>query len=394
MPGPWRAWLDSPGGELPFRVDFRPMHGGLRVLISNGVEQIEVPKVFWQEKQLVLDIDYYDSIIRAKVSEDGVRLDGQWTKRRGPDQWTKMAFHAITGAASRFPIKLSGPEPRNAPSFDGRWAVSFSGSDDPAVGIFRTFYPGTAVGTFLTTGGDYRYLAGNYDERQMRLSCFDGAHAFLFHATRQADGTLKGDFWSADKWHQTWTAKPDEKAELPDAFAQVEWTGKVPLGKVTFPDLDGKQRSLDDPAFKGKARIISIFGSWCPNCHDDAKLLQVLHRRYSGRGLSIVGLAFELTGDQKRDAEQVRKFIARHKLTYPVLIAGVKGKAKSSEAFPLLDRIRAYPTTVFMDSVGEVYAVHTGITGPASGDLYHEMWDEFETIIEGLLLDEAEADKP
>lgn len=385
--GIWRAWLDSPGGDLPFGIEFQKSVGGPKAWIINGQERIAVPGVAWEGEELVMDIDHYDSKIRAKVGEGGRRLDGQWTKRRGSDRWTKMAFHATAGVSSRFDIGAGRTSSPPLAGVDGRWSVDFSSSPDPAVGVFTTYHQGSASGTFMTTTGDYRYLDGNFDGKKLRLSCFDGAHAFLFHADLKADGTLKGDFWSSDSWHETWSAKRDEQAALPDAWLQTQWTGKVPLGKVAFPDLEGKRRALDDPALAGKARIILIFGSWCPNCHDHGELLAELDRRYRDRGLSILGLAFEHTGDFRRDSGQVRKYIARHNVTYPVLIAGLSDKAKASEAFPLLDRIRSFPTTIFMDADGKVRGVHTGYTGPATGDAYSRMRTRFESLVEQMLSD-------
>ena len=34
--------------------------------------------------------------------------------------------------------------------------------------------------------------------------------------------------------------------------------------------------------------IVSISGSWCPNCHDEAPFLADLYRRYQAKGLEIV----------------------------------------------------------------------------------------------------------
>ena len=130
-----------------------------------------------------------------------------------------------------------------------------------------------------------------------------------------------------------------------------------------------------------------MFGSWCPNCHDAAAYFAELQKRYGDKGLSILGLAFELTGDLQRDAEQVRKYLKRHGSNYPVLIAGMADKAKASESLPLLDRVRSYPTTIFIDSSGQIRAVHTGFSGPATGAAYSELRQKFETLIESMLDD-------
>ena len=95
-------------------------------------------------------------------------------------------------------------DPATLAHIEGRWSVQFDSDDEPAVAIFRTRPDGAVLGTFLTTTGDYRYLAGGYRDGRLLLSCFDGAHAFLFDARRLDDGTLSGDFWSRDSWAKSW----------------------------------------------------------------------------------------------------------------------------------------------------------------------------------------------
>jgi thiol-disulfide isomerase/thioredoxin len=271
---------------------------------------------------------------------------------------------------------------------DGRWEVRFSSDEETAaVGLFETLPGGAIAGTFLTITGDYRYLEGNLEKSRLRLSTFDGAHAFLFDARLQPDGSLKGDFWSGKTWHESWIAHRSETVSLPDAFGLSHWHARVPLEDLVFPDLDGNPRSLADPAFAGKARILEIFGSWCPNCNDAAELLADLDERYRGRGLSIVGLAFELTGEPARDARQVRAYAERHGITFPLLVAGLKdqGNESAEKALPFLDGIRAYPTTIFLDADGKVRAVHTGFAGPATGEAHDRLRAEFEETVERLL---------
>ncbi|RJP36311.1 MAG: TlpA family protein disulfide reductase [Phycisphaerales bacterium] len=383
--GPWRGWLDSPGGPLPFRLDFHPRGEGLAGFVTNSRERLAIPQVRTEGDEVILDFDHYDSRIRARASEGGMRLDGEWTRRRGADEWTRMAFHATYGAQPLFDLTHGAAEEAGILSLKGRWEVKFDSSETPAVAEFVAFEQGWAFGTLMTTGGDYRYLGGEFDGQRLRLSSFDGAHAFLFHADKQVNGTLKGTFWSASHWKEGWTARLNKEAKLPDPFGLTRWTGKAALEELRFPDLEGKEHSLADPAFAGKARIIELFGSWCPNCHDAAGLLAELEKKYGPRGLRILGLAFEATGDFERDARLVRIYTSKHNVSYPVLIAGVKDRDKASAAFPLLDQIRAYPTFIFMDGDGVVRSVYTGFSGPATADAYKKLRGEFESVIEEML---------
>ncbi|MFN0007523.1 MAG: TlpA family protein disulfide reductase [Planctomycetota bacterium] len=381
--GSWRAWLESPGGELPFGLEIDNQGGKLSATIVNGEERILVPSTTAEGADIVLDMPHYDSSIRARISPYGTRLTGEWRKRSGVERWTVMPFQAEAGDAPRFrPIE---DVRMTTQALEGRFAVKFEKSDDPAVAILRPG-KGTGIeGTILTTTGDYRWLAGSVEGGRLRLSCFDGAHAFLIDASLDDRGVLRGRFWSGDRWQEGWEARPDPKAALPDEFEQVRWKEGFGLADLRYPDLDGKLRSLAEPEFAGRAIVIQVLGSWCPNCHDETSYLSKVHERYRERGLSIVGLAFEHTGEFARDAEQVKRLRARHDVRYPILLAGLSDKKKASEAIPALDRVLAFPTTIFLHGDGRVRAVHSGFAGPATKEEHAKLTRRFEALIAELL---------
>ncbi|MEM7518913.1 MAG: TlpA disulfide reductase family protein, partial [Planctomycetota bacterium] len=246
--------------------------------------------------------------------------------------------------------------------------------------------------TFLTTVGDYRFLSGSFEGGRLRLSCFDGAHAFLFDAVASRNGMLRGDFWSRDSYHTTWIGNPDDKIELPDPFSISHWNSEVTLDSMAFTEPtqngNGKRAALGDERFHGKARILQVFGSWCPNCHDETNYLKELHERYSKEGLSIAAVAFELTGNSRKDLEQLSRYVARMAIPYPVLYGGVWSKEKATMTFGGLDRIHAYPTTIFFDQKGNPAAVYTGFTGPAAPIQHERLRASFDKIIQSLLAGE------
>lgn len=396
--GTWRAWLDSPGGELPFGLQLIEDKGRWTAAILNGPERIEIPIVQRQGDELILAMPHYDSIIKAKNNADGTRLDGEWKKRSKGDRVVMMKFHADAGKVERFFPTALGLEACQAGGVTaGRWSVKFASDDDAAIGVFEEGDERSAVGTILTTTGDYRYLAGDVCWEQpkteklvarLRLSTFDGAHAFLFSAVTDSNAeTMQGDFWSGDTFHDTWTAKRDEDAQLPDAFALTKAMESAKLDQVSFPDLQGQKRSLADPAFSGKARVIEIFGTWCPNCNDASRYLSELQAKYKDRGLSILGLAFEYSGDTQRDTEQVQAFVKHHKLDYPILLAGTSDREKASASLPIIDKLRAYPTLLVLDRNNKIQATYTGFSGPATGEEYQRFKTKFEALIEKLLAD-------
>lgn len=381
--GAWRAVLESPGGDLSFGLDLEPAGDSIRAWIVNGKERIEVPEVTLVDRKLAVRFPLYDSRIVADLDDDGAGLSGEWTRRAGPEEWSVLPFRAKCGER----MEEGNGAGEDAAAVAGTWVVDFSRDDQPAVGRFEAAGAGRVTGTFLTTGGDYRYLAGRFDGTSLSLSTFDGAHAFLFKAEMSPDGTLAGDFWSRDTWHETWTARRDPEAGLPDSFSLTSWSGDASLGDLFFPDLEGRPRALNDPAFAGQARLIQIFGTWCPNCNDAASFMGELAGRYESRGLSILGLAFEMTGDFSRDAEQVRIYAERHGLDFPILLAGLAGKEQASEALPILDKIRAYPTFIFLDGGDKVVSIYSGFSGPATGPDHARLRESFELILEELLVE-------
>ncbi|QDV05358.1 thiol-disulfide oxidoreductase [Planctomycetes bacterium Poly30] len=378
--GHWRGSLLSPGGPLTFGLDFEEEPEGLRAFLINGSERRPAGLVQETDGGIEFAIPPYRSRLVATLESDGSSLVGAWERDHGGPKPAMLPFAAVDDATPPKIPELSGEA---VSRISGRWAVQFEGDEDPSVGLFQVEPSGRATGTFLTTLGDYRYLAGYSDGNALHLSCFDGAHAFLFTARRQSDGTLQGDFWSRNTYHTTWSAEKSKDAALPDDFALTEWVGGVPLSEVRFTDAEGTLRSLDDETFRAKARVLVLFGTWCPNCNDLTEYLVQLDRQYDDLG--IVGIAFELGDDPAAHRRAIADYAAHHGATYPILVGGISDKAAASAAFPLVDRIRAYPTTVFMDGEGNVSAVHTGFSGPATGDAYDALRTRFESEIESLL---------
>src|SRR6185295_12390342 len=313
--GQWRGVLTSPGGELPFglRIDSGPE--GLRAVIQNGSEEAPVSAVELKGNELVLRFDGYDSRITATI--DGDDLTGKWEKRAKVGYASMpMAAHRVGSApaprfrpASEVGIPAAAENAANAvPNISGNWAVAFVDEDETSPAEAELHQEGTRVtGTFRTPTGDHRYLEGSYEGGILRLSAFDGAHAFLYQAHAEPVGTLRGDFWSRDSYHATWTARraAEKEAVLPDAWKEVGLTNPEGKFRFRFPDLAGQPVTLGDPRFARKVVLVNLFGSWCPNCNDEGPYLAELHKRYRDRGLEIVGLAFEVTGDATRDREFV-----------------------------------------------------------------------------------------
>lgn len=414
-----RITLNTPGGPLPFVIEvlapkppyseemsdklmmWELEHGKLltRLRIRNGAESIYLddfavrPGGYGGDPaEGTINFPEFDSSLHGTGYRGcvftGTLVEamhtGVWTKNRGGSEVSlSYAMRAADSINDRFDPIADAAEPAE---FSGRWSVDFESSDELAIGTFTVDADQIASGTFLTTTGDYRYLAGRVDGNLMRLSTFDGAHAFLFHAEMQDDGTIKGDFWSGNWHHETWTAVCDENATLPDGFEQTTITDEQALADAVFKDIDGTPMRVLDALDEtnAKARVIEIFGTWCPNCADAGRELVSLKEKY-GDDLGIVALAFEVTEDFERSSQQVQRHHAHIGSDWEILIAGLSDKAKATETLGFLDKVRSYPTLIFLNERNEVQAVYSGFSGPATGDAYTHQRERFEELIERMI---------
>jgi hypothetical protein len=72
-------------------------------------------------------------------------------------------------------------------------------------------------------------------------------------------------------------------------------------------------------------------------------------------------------------------------MQYEILITQLTGKDKASETLSALNKISAFPTTLFLNKKHEVVKVHTGFSGPATGKDYETFKQNTEKLIDQLI---------
>jgi peroxiredoxin len=391
--GTYRVVLKTPGGELPFGLELAQTDSAPLAYLINGPERLLVREVKIAGSHLEIRMPGYENVLRADALGDQLQGEVFLVKPNGKNQHVPLS--AKLGEDYRFFAKAAGDDTAasrdkaagEAADVSGRWAVKFiddGGVPEVAVGEFSQSHD-VVSGTILTTTGDHRYLAGQVKGDELYLSTFDGAHVFLYKAKIAPDGSLDGDWWSGLAYHEKWTGKRDATARLPDAYGVTAMRDGVKQFDFAFPDLSGKTVSSKDPQFRGKVLIVALAGSWCPNCHDEAAFLAPLYKDYRDRGLEIVSLQFEHFGDFERAAQATQRFRQHYGIEYTTLIAGVSDKDEAAKKLPMLKSFIAFPTTVFIDRKGNVRKIHTGYTGPATGDHYVEFVNEVKTTLDQLL---------
>jgi peroxiredoxin len=379
--GTYRVVLQTPGGELPFGLELKQQDSGLIGYLVNGQERLQLSDVKITGSHLEIRMPGYENVLTADAAGNELQGEVFLVKLNGKNQ--HVPLHAALGQDFRFFENASSD---NA-DVSGRWAVKFiddSGTPEPAVGEFSQSHD-VVSGTILTTTGDHRYLAGQVKGDELYLSTFDGAHVFLYKAKIIPDGSLDGDWWSGLAYHEKWTGKRDATARLPDAYGVTAMRDGVKQFDFAFPDLAGKTVSSKDPQFRGKVLIVALAGSWCPNCHDEAAFLAPLYKDYRAKGLEIVSLQFEHFGDFEHAAQATQRFRQHYGIEYTTLIAGISDKDEAAKKLPMLKSFVAFPTTVFIDRKGNVRKIHTGYTGPATGDHYVQFVNEVKTTLDQLL---------
>jgi thiol-disulfide isomerase/thioredoxin len=380
--GTYRAVLTLPNGELPFGLELVKEGSDTVGYLLNGKERLKLSEVKINGSHLEIAMPGYENHLTADAS--GGQLSGEVFLDKLNAKNQHIPFKARLGQTYRF-FESSASD--NA-DVSGRWAVTFvekeGAKPEVAVGEFSQSHD-VVTGTFLTDTGDHRYLAGQVKGDELYLSTFDGAHAFLYKAKVTPEGGLSGDYWSGLAYHETWTGKRDDKAALPDAYALTALRGSTKQFDFSFPDLTGNTVSSKDPKFKGKVLIVTLAGSWCPNCHDEAMFLSPLYQANRGKGLEIVALMFEHFGDFPHAVEATQRFRQHYDIQYTTLIAGISDKDDAAKKLPSLERVYAFPTTIFIDRKGNVRKIHTGYSGPATGEHYTQFVAEVQATLDQLL---------
>lgn len=376
--GYWQARIKLPGGDIETGIELARSPTGYVASLINGQERVPIDIVNVENERIRLRFDAFNNEIEARIFGDSLVGELLLTKREGQQQ--SMPFTATAGAAK---AEAGG----SASDMSGRWAVTFNepdGTTSPSIGEFSQ-RGSRLFGTFLNPNGDYRYLSGYVRGNEFKLSTFDGAHAFLFSGKISGNQIVDADFWSGTSWHQTWSAVRNPNVTLPDAYTRTFLKPGYDRFTFEFPNLDKQLVSIDDPRFKGKVLVITLAGTWCPNCHDEARFMAPLYDEYRAQGLEVVALMYEHFDDPEVAGQQVRAFRKKFNIKYATLLAGVSAKTEAAETLPSLNAVLAFPTTIFIDRSGRVRKIHTGFNGPGTGEHYKKLTAEMTALIKELL---------
>ncbi len=349
----------------------------------NGEETIASKKVEIIDNKITIADPIFNTWFEGDII-NGKTIKGNWYKN---DKSYSIPFEAHYDAENRF---ISQTKTNTTHDISGKWEVDFSQNSPSdhykAIGQFSQ-KESYLTGTFMTETGDYRFLEGNVYGDSVFLSCFDGAHLFLFKAQLKND-SLYGTFWSGNHWQEPWVAGRNDSFELthPDSLTFLK-EGYENLA-FTFPDLNGDSVSLQDEKYQNKVVIVNIMAPWCPNCKDETAYLSTLYKNNHDKGLEIIALSFDKSDDFESAKKSVEKIKTHFGVDYDFLIAGKASKIDAAKALPMLNHIMSYPTTIFIDKQGKIRKIRTGFYGPGTGDYYTRYIEQTDTFVAKLLTEE------
>jgi len=138
---------------------------------------------------------------------------------------------------------------------------------------------------------------------------------------------------------------------LPDSVRQTE-----------VKTIDGKALKLAD--YTGKVVVLDVWATWCGPCRLEIPELIQLHQDYKGRGVEVVGLAYETQNNQTPENEaKVRGFANQFKINYTV------GLASDDLAASLLLPSGSIPQTYVISQDGHIVGHYRGYSPALAAEL-------------------------
>jgi thiol-disulfide isomerase/thioredoxin len=129
-----------------------------------------------------------------------------------------------------------------------------------------------------------------------------------------------------------------------------EWIGKKAPWLAEGDWINSTPLSLKD--LRGKVVLLEFWTYGCSNCLNTLPHIKEWNRKYSGAGFQVIGVHTP-EFDREKDVNSVRREVARHGITYPVV---------TDNDYTTWNRYnqRYWPVTYLLDKNGVIHYVHIG----------------------------------
>jgi thiol-disulfide isomerase/thioredoxin len=118
-----------------------------------------------------------------------------------------------------------------------------------------------------------------------------------------------------------------------------------PSPKFNYPDINGKNISLDD--LKGKYVYVDVWATWCGPCKREIPFLKELDEQYKGKDLAIVSLSI----DKMENKEKWQKMIQDQDLQGIQIMADKDWNSDFVTSY----NITGIPRFILIDPQGNIY---------------------------------------
>ena len=140
-----------------------------------------------------------------------------------------------------------------------------------------------------------------------------------------------------------------------ESLTLIRFDEKVKAQNFALKDLNGNEVHLED--YREKIIFLNFWTTWCPACLVEMPSMEKLYRKFKNNDFVILAV------DMQEDLETVKKFKAKFKLSFPILL-DEEGVVASYYG------VRAIPATYFIDRAGYLYAAAMGARDWASEDAF------------------------
>ena len=371
---PWPTTRWRSAWSSPARGDH------LRAAILDGDQRIWSTRAAFSGRELTLDWNYFDSTLRATL--DAGSLRGTYGRR------TRSGVVSRAFTAVPFHAPAAEDDPRRA-DVSGVWRFQTDAARGAKTMDGRFRQSGAEVtGTIQRVDGDFGTLSGSIRGNMLKLSHFDGIRATLLEAELTPKGTLEG---TLDRSTRFVAARLEQAAALgipapPDPSRYAAVKNPADPFSFRFMDLDGNWVSTEDARMRGKAMIVTVMGSWCPNCHDEAR-----------------GTPASSTRSSTPRGSKSWPWASNTRASWSATVASCVPSASSiapptrccSPAPPTTEKwpgncpnwpvLAAFPTTFYLDREHKVRAVHAGFAGPANPEEHRKLKTEMRDLVREML---------
>ncbi len=299
--GLWDGSIQSRAGEVNFGVVLTQQGSSVTAVLVNATDRQPFSSVAWNGQTLTLGMDYYDGHLTLHYATP-LRMEGEYSRLT-----SKGMVHIPVTLVPH--DDLPATKQWIGQSLAGDWLLREEGAEGAEKNTLTNFQQektATSEGKAAATGilepvsGDTGLLHGFVStdangQTHFHLSRFDGIHVLALDGEFTPDGSLKGQIGGVKSLSPFTAVRTTDKAAAdPNTLAGTLTKVKDPQEPFRFSGVDTSGKTIDQNSleFKGKPMIVDIFGTWCPNCHDEVcfAIFQRFQKSFP-KTSSVVGLS-------------------------------------------------------------------------------------------------------